>query len=465
MTGNNKDQLSKPSLKNGTGRSVSAQTNDKEVIVLAGGFGTRLREAVPDLPKVMAPVAGRPFLAFIIDYLRMQGVTRFIFSLGFKAAVIEQFLKEQYPTLDYTTVTETEPLGTGGGIRLALQKAKAKDVLIVNGDTLFKIKANQLYQQHQQKNAECTLALKPMKAFDRYGVVTLGDEERVLSFEEKKWYEEGLINGGVYLLDKEKFFQRSFPPRFSFEKDYLESFCNEAVFLGVKQDDYFIDIGIPADYERAQKELALSKLFLKEVDKTWTLFIDRDGVINEEKLGEYVLHWAQFIFSKGVLQSFKRLSEVFGRLFLVTNQRGVGKGLMSKADLDTIHYEMQREIGIAGGHLDKIYFCTDVESTSFYRKPNPGMALQAKKDFPEVDFSKSLMVGNKPSDMRFGRAAGMFTVFLATTNPDVPFPHPDIDLRFDSLAAFAAALAASNPDERAQRVSRGGGTGSPGDMA
>ena len=421
--------------------NLSSPTGGQEAVILAGGLGTRLREAVPGLPKVMAPVAGRPFLSYIIDHLRMQGITTFVFSLGFKAEVIEQYLKEVYPTLDYTTVTEPEPLGTGGGIRLALQKIRGEEVMIVNGDTLFKIDVEQLARQHHLKKAECTLALKPMKNFDRYGVVQLDENDRVLSFREKQQYSEGLINGGVYLLSKEAFFRRSFPQVFSFEKDYLEVACHEGSFYGAVQEGYFIDIGIPADYQKAQQDLAPAVLDLKNVDQTWTLFIDRDGVINEETLGEYVLHWNQFIFSKGVLFCFKKLSDVFGRLLLVTNQRGVGKGLMTKETLDSIHYEMQREIGIAGGHLDKIYYCTDVENTGFNRKPNPGMAVQAKKDFPEIDFTKTIMVGNKPSDMRFGRAAGMFTVFLATTNPDVPFPHPDIDLRFSSLAEFAAALA------------------------
>lgn len=414
--------------------------NRTEAIILAGGLGTRLREVVSDLPKVMAPVAGRPFLSHVIDYLRMQGVTRFVFSLGYKAEAIEKYLKEAYPTLDYATVTEDEPLGTGGGIRLALQKTKDENVLIVNGDTIFKACVTELLDQHQRHDSECTLALKPMKNFDRYGVVVLNEQEKVISFREKNYYEEGLINGGVYLLNKEKFFRRSFPSKFSFEKDYLETYCNEGSFYGSVQDGYFIDIGIPSDFEKAQSELALAGLDLGRIDKTWTLFIDRDGVINEEKLGEYVLNWEQFIFSKGALESFKKLSDVFGRLILVTNQRGVGKGLMTKEALDSIHYEMQREVAIAGGHIEKIYYCTSVDSTSFNRKPNPGMALQAKYDFPAIDFTKSIMVGNKPSDMRFGRAAGMFTVFLATTNPEQPFPHPDIDLRFSSLAEFAENL-------------------------
>lgn len=181
-------------------------------------------------------------------------------------------------------------------------------------------------------------------------------------------------------------------------------------------------------------------LNLKNITTDWTLFLDRDGVINDEKLGEYILHWEYFIFSKGVLDVFKKLSDAFGQIIIVTNQKGVGRGLMTQEALDTIHFEMQREVGIVGGRIDRIYACTDLENESPMRKPNPGMALQAKKDLPQIDFSRSVMVGNKLSDMQFGRAAGMHTVFVATTNPETPFPHPDIDLRFDSLAALAAAL-------------------------
>lgn len=181
-------------------------------------------------------------------------------------------------------------------------------------------------------------------------------------------------------------------------------------------------------------------LDLKTIDKTWTLFLDRDGVINDEKVGEYVLHWDAFIFSKGVLEVFKKLSDSFGLVLIVTNQRGVGRGLMTLESLETMHYQMQREVELTGGRIDKIYACCDVDDSSYNRKPNPGMALQAKKEFPQIDFSKSIMVGNKPGDMIFGKAAGMFTVFIASTNPELTLPHPNIDLRFDSLFDFAGAI-------------------------
>jgi len=412
----------------------------KEAIILAGGLGTRLREAVPDLPKCMAPVAGRPFVSYVIDYLRMQGIERFIFSLGYKWGLIEAFLQKEYPTLDYTSVIEEEPLGTGGAIQLAIKKTQTENVLIANGDTLFKVNAEELFFFHQSNNPECTLALKPMQNFDRYGGVQIDQTGKIISFSEKQFHETGLINGGIYLINKSKFLSHSLAEKFSFEKDYLEKYSKEQNFYGSVQNGYFIDIGIPGDFQKAQEDLKSCVLDLKKIDKTWTLFLDRDGVINEEKVGEYVKHWGEFIFSKGTLEVFKKLSDVFGRVIVVSNQRGVGKGLMTEQDLQSIHFEMQREVQIVGGKIDKIYYCTEKDDKFFFRKPNPGMALKASKDFPDIDFSKSVMVGNKPSDMKFGRSAGMFTVFVTTTNPSQSFPHPEIDQIFPSLFDFANGL-------------------------
>ncbi|HWJ29139.1 MAG TPA: sugar phosphate nucleotidyltransferase [Flavisolibacter sp.] len=292
----------------------------REAIILAGGLGTRLRSAVPDLPKCMAPVAGRPFLSYVIDQLRMQGVEQFIFSLGYKAEAIQNYLNDNYPTLCYSVVVEDEPFGTGGAIHLAMQKVTGNNVLIANGDTLFRIQLNTLHKTHISQQAECTLALKPMTEFDRYGVVEINDSGRIISFREKQFYEDGLINGGVYLLNKSAFLENKFPEKFSFEKDYLEKGFKQKSFYGSVQNGYFIDIGIPEDFAKAQLDLKASVLDLTKIDKSWTLFLDRDGVINEEKVGEYVLNWDQFIFSKGALDIFKKLSQLFGRVIIISNQ-------------------------------------------------------------------------------------------------------------------------------------------------
>jgi histidinol-phosphate phosphatase family protein len=177
-----------------------------------------------------------------------------------------------------------------------------------------------------------------------------------------------------------------------------------------------------------------------KIDASWTLFLDRDGVINVEKKDSYIMHPSEFIFLDGALQAIKILSGLFGLIFVATNQRGIAKGFMTLDDLGLVHEKMRKEIELAGGRIDKIYFSADLDDTSPNRKPNPGMALQAQEDFPQVDFSKSIMAGNKPGDMQFARNAGMHAVFIASTNPEIVFPDEHIDARFNSLLEFAGAL-------------------------
>jgi len=177
-----------------------------------------------------------------------------------------------------------------------------------------------------------------------------------------------------------------------------------------------------------------------KIDKSWTLFLDRDGVINVEKKGTYVLKVNGFVFYDGVQTAMQKLSEIFGLIFIATNQRGVSRGSMTLEDLHDIHAYMTEELHKSSGRIDKIYFCADLHDESPNRKPNPGMALQAKKDFPQIDFSKSIMVGNTLSDMQFARNAGMHAIFIASTEPEISFPHALIDARFNSLAEFVNAL-------------------------
>jgi len=227
----------------------------KEAIILAGGLGTRLRSAVPDLPKCMAPVAGKPFLHYVLEYCLSQKVERFILSLGYKHELIEEFIRTEYPKLMVEFSVEEKPLGTGGAIKLACGKAKEKTVLVLNGDTLFKVDISKLAAFHHMCGSDCTLALKPMKNFERYGLVRLNKDYSLQAFREKQFYEDGLINGGIYALHAQKFLAEDLPEVFSFETDYLEKSLGHKRIYGVIQDAYFIDIGIPSDYERAQVEL------------------------------------------------------------------------------------------------------------------------------------------------------------------------------------------------------------------
>lgn len=227
-------------------------------IILAGGLGTRLRAVVNDVPKCMAMINGKPFLFYLLKYLEKFSVNKVILSLGYKSEIVESWIhdfpREQFP-LEFSI--ENTPLGTGGAIKKALEYVDSKDTLVLNGDTFFDIDINELHTQHLNNRADITMALKEMTDFDRYGNVLVDQNSRIRSFEEKKYCKQGQINGGVYILGNGKDLFSDFPDKFSFETDYLRTKMFEKKIYGFIYEDYFIDIGIPKDYVRAQKEFEL----------------------------------------------------------------------------------------------------------------------------------------------------------------------------------------------------------------
>jgi D-glycero-D-manno-heptose 1,7-bisphosphate phosphatase/D-glycero-alpha-D-manno-heptose 1-phosphate guanylyltransferase len=179
---------------------------------------------------------------------------------------------------------------------------------------------------------------------------------------------------------------------------------------------------------------------LTKIDNTWILFLDRDGVINHEKHQDYIHTWDEFVFYEGTKEAIAVFARLFKYIIVVTNQKGIGKGVTKLNDLEHIHASMVREIEAAGGRIDAVYFCPDLEETSPDRKPNPGMGLQAVKDFPDIDLSKAIMIGNTISDMQFGRNLAVQTIFLPTTRPEVDINDDRIDAVYPSLLSVADAL-------------------------
>jgi D-glycero-D-manno-heptose 1,7-bisphosphate phosphatase len=181
-------------------------------------------------------------------------------------------------------------------------------------------------------------------------------------------------------------------------------------------------------------------LNIKNIQNDHTLFLDRDGVINHEKQNDYIHTWEEFTFYDGVLDAMEIFASKFKRIIIVTNQKGVGKGLTKEEDLKTIHQNMQAAIEKAKGRIDAIYYCTDLDDDSPNRKPQPGMGLQAATQFKDIDLNKAIMVGNTLSDMKFGRNLGVNTIFLPTTRPEVNLQDKHIDAVYNSLIDFARAL-------------------------
>ena len=177
---------------------------------------------------------------------------------------------------------------------------------------------------------------------------------------------------------------------------------------------------------------------LTNINTEWSLFLDRDGVINERIPGDYVKNCAEMVLLPGVVEALKIFSERFGHIFVVTNQQGIGKGLMTEAELAVVHNFMTAEIEKGGGRIDRVYYAPYLESARHHtRKPAPGMALQAKHDFPAIRFTHSVMAGDSISDMLFGKNLGMTTVFISNNTQLCREHHKIIDYCFPSLYDFA----------------------------
>ena len=224
-----------------------------EAILLAGGLGTRLQSMVSDLPKPMAPVGGKPFLEYIFKYLNKNGVGRVILSVGYKWESINAYFGDRFEGIEIVYSIEDEPLGTGGAIKKAMQRVNNENVFIINGDTFFDVPLDGLRSVFQKED-KLMLSLKTMHYFDRYGCVESNENSLVTAFTEKGYRKSGNINGGIYLAAKKIFEDYRLEEKFSFEAFMEDNFKTLKIRTALF-DTYFIDIGIPEDYTRAQSEL------------------------------------------------------------------------------------------------------------------------------------------------------------------------------------------------------------------
>lgn len=221
-----------------------------EVLILAGGLGTRLREVVTDVAKPMAPVNGKPFLEYVLEWVTGYETEKIVISAGYKADTIISHFNNCFNKVPIEYVTEEEPLGTGGAITNALKKLGGNDFIVLNGDTWFPVNLNEFSQFHFDNDSKITVALKMMTDFDRYGTVILEGPD-IKGFNEKKYCNKGLINGGIYIINRDFLSSFGMTGKYSFEKEVLERSAGSGSVKGMVFNDQFIDIGIPEDYRRA----------------------------------------------------------------------------------------------------------------------------------------------------------------------------------------------------------------------
>ena len=226
-----------------------------KAIVLAGGLGTRLARITGEIPKPMAPIGSRPFLEYVLDYLSEQGSEAAVLAVSYRWEVIREHFGAVYRGMPLKYSVEDEPLGTGGAIRQALEFLPDDEVIVLNGDTLFRVDLRSLKNAHRYGMVQLSIALKQVADCGRFGRVEVSTQGVITRFLEKSAAGPGWINGGIYMLDRHLFTDFPMPARFSFEKDLIEPNIGRIRPLAFQSDAYFIDMGIPADYERAQSEI------------------------------------------------------------------------------------------------------------------------------------------------------------------------------------------------------------------
>lgn len=387
-----------------------------QAIILAGGFGTRLQAVVKDVPKPMADISGKPFLAYLLTNLQSYGVKKVVISVGHLQEKIIEYFGDSYLGMNISYAREDRPLGTGGAIINSLKFIdKKKPAIVINGDSFLQVDYQKLLAFHQEKKSQLTMVLRKMDDCSRYGRVVV-DGYHVVSFEEKKSTENhGLINGGIYVLDPKIFSDFELKESFSFESDFLMEQLQSLRPQAFTADGYFIDIGIPEDYIRAQKELPM---LLK---KNKALFLDRDGVINIDH--GHVFEKEKFHFVDGIFDLCKRAQEQGYFLIVVTNQAGIAKGFYSEEQFLDLTEWMENEFQKRGIKIAKTFYCPfhvdakieKYRQDSFDRKPNPGMILKAIEEF-NIDPEKSVMIGDRESDMLAADRAKIGKKFLVIEN-------------------------------------------------
>jgi D-glycero-D-manno-heptose 1,7-bisphosphate phosphatase len=379
----------------------------RQAVIIVGGKGTRLGALTASTPKPLMTLSGdRVFLDELIDAVARQGFDDIVLVAGYLA---EQFIgRYDGKTLRgarLKVVVEDVPAGTAGALIHA--KDHLQDTfLFLNGDTLFDINLRALeHLLNDHPDAVGALALRRVPDAGRYGSVRLKGEH-ISSFEEKRASPdgaEGLINGGIGVFRK-SILERIGQLPSSIETDVYPGLCADGRLVGMGFDGYFIDIGLPETLETARRDLPLRRP---------TLFLDRDGVLNIDK--GYTHRIEDLVWVEGARELVRAANDAGALVIVVTNQAGVARGYYGLEDIDRFHGAMQDGLADFGAHVDQFYSCpyhADAQVTAFAhpdhpdRKPNPGMLLQAMADWP-VDRSRSILIGDKPSDMQAAEAAGV----------------------------------------------------------
>jgi D-glycero-D-manno-heptose 1,7-bisphosphate phosphatase len=378
----------------------------RQALFLVGGRGTRLGAIAANTPKPLIEIApGVPFLDVLLEQAARHGFTSIILLAGHLGEQVEaRYHGRRVHDATVTVLREETPAGTGGALALAKDRLDPW-FLMANGDTLFDINLR-LLAAGPLDGFVGRLALREIADAARFGLVRLGDGNRIVSYKEKGAgaAEPGLISAGIYLLSREIFNYLDVPC--SIELDVFPKLVAAGLLRGMRLDGYFQDIGLPQSLAQAADDIP--RLLTRPA-----AFLDRDGVLNADK--GYTHRPQDLSWLPGAREAVLRLNGAGHLVFVATNQAGVARGYYGEAEVSAFHEHMQDELAGIGAHVDAFYFCPFHEDASVPsyrvadhpdRKPNPGMIQRAMREW-KVDRSRSFLIGDKDTDLEAARRAGI----------------------------------------------------------
>lgn len=433
----------------------------RQLVILAGGAGTRLRERLGDLPKPMIPIAGKPLLEHQVELARKFGFTDLIFFTHYRADLIEaHFGDGQKFGVRIRHVRETQPLGTAGAVR-AGREWLADRFGVMYGDTLVNVDLARLWAAHDQAGAAATLLLHPNDHPFDSDLVEVDADSRVIAFHNRPHppgvWRQNLVNAGLYVLEKRALAaaanfapapsEDGTPPPLDFGKDVFPALVRAGEkLLGYNSPEFIKDIGTPARYDRIAAQFAAGVVQRGSLATPQrAVFLDRDGTLIPDRDGLRSADALELL--PGVAEAVQQLNLAGWRAVVVTNQPVIAKGFCDEAELRNIHNRLESLLGLEHAFLDRIYFCPHHPEKGFpgerpelkiecaCRKPKTGLVQRAVAEL-NIDLAQSWFVGDTTTDVQTARNAGVKSILLRTGHAGADAKHQVTpDFTADNLSA------------------------------
>lgn len=419
---------------------------------MAGGLGSRIASLNPELPKPMLRLDGRPVLEYGVECLKRQGISDFIFVVGYKHEAIQSYFKDGREFgVQIRYLVEETPLGTAGALYFLKDMLEGEeDFLLINGDIIFDVDVNRFYKKHRQYGGTATIFTHPNNHPFDSTVVETGKDGRVTGWiqreEKRKWY-QNRVNAGIHMFSSTLFDwmkangMLEAPQKRNLDRDILSPLMEAGLLYAYDSPEYVKDMGTPERYLKVEEDIREKRVEKRNLfRKQKAVFLDRDGTINEY-VG-FLTEIEQFRLLKDAGAAIRKLNEEGWLVIVVTNQPVIARGEISIDQLEEIHKKMETLLGEEGAYVDAVYYCPHHPDSGFEgerreykiicgcRKPKPGMLLRAAEEY-HIDLSLSWMAGDSDTDIQAGRAAGCHTAGLYGCRGEKTF---------ENLKAFADFL-------------------------